>query len=120
MLSKNPERLTDSYQRYLYHRHIDGDLYERHKSVLPNFSGEASSCVSLLKIVPVVCRFARRTITSSTTLKSSVDNTSPCLSGFKGFGTVVLYLNATRHNSERCFGIRRINFVGKLSSDIPT
>jgi hypothetical protein len=29
--------------------------------------------------VPVVCRFARRTITSSTTLKSRVDNTSPCL-----------------------------------------
>jgi hypothetical protein len=26
------------------------------------------------------------------------------LSGFKGFGTVVLYFDAARPNSERCFG----------------
>jgi hypothetical protein len=26
------------------------------------------------------------------------------LSGFKGFGTVVLYFDAAHHNSERCFG----------------
>jgi hypothetical protein len=72
--------------------------------------------------VPVVCRFARRTITTSTTLKSSVDNTSPCL-------------NPSRilKNSEQSFCIltqhvtivsvalvRRINFVGKLNSEIPT
>jgi hypothetical protein len=24
--------------------------------------------------------------------------------GFKGVGTVVLYFDAARHNSERCFG----------------
>jgi hypothetical protein len=69
-----------------------------------------------------VIRFARRTITSNTTLKSSVDNTSP-------------YLNPCRvsKDSEQSFCIlmhhvtivsvalvRRINFVGKLSSAIPT
>jgi hypothetical protein len=34
----------------------------------------------MLKMVPIICSFARRTIASSTTLKSSVDNMSPCLS----------------------------------------
>jgi hypothetical protein len=37
----------------------------------------------LLNIVPFVCSFARRTMTSSTTLKRRVDNTSPCLSPWR-------------------------------------
>jgi hypothetical protein len=72
--------------------------------------------------VPVVCRFARRTITSSTTLKSSVDNKSHCLNPCR-----------VSKDSEQSFCIltqhitivsvvlaRHTNFVGKLSSDIPT
>jgi hypothetical protein len=31
-------------------QHIDGDFYERRKSVLPNFSGEAKNLTSLRKI----------------------------------------------------------------------
>jgi hypothetical protein len=53
MPSEHPKGLTDSY--------LISSAY-------------ASSCVSFLKIVPVICRFACRTITSSTTLKSSSAN----------------------------------------------
>jgi hypothetical protein len=70
--------------------------------------------------VPVVCRLARRTITSSMTSKNSVDNTSPCLNPCR-----------VSKDSEQSFCIlmqhvtvvsvalvRRINFVEKLSSDL--
>jgi hypothetical protein len=39
-------------------------------------------------------------------LKSSVDNTSPCLNPCRVSKDLEqsLYFDATRHNSERCFG----------------
>jgi hypothetical protein len=68
--------------------------------------------------VPVVCRFARRTITSSTTLNSSVDNTSPCRVS-KGLEQSFFILK--QHVTiVSVVLVWRINFVGKLSCDIPT
>jgi hypothetical protein len=39
MFSKNMKNIKIFEE---YEEHIDGDLYERRKSVLPNFTGEAS------------------------------------------------------------------------------
>jgi hypothetical protein len=71
--------------------------------------------------VPVVCRIARRTITSSTTLKSSVDNTSPCLNPCRVTkDSDQLFCILTQHVTIVSVAlVRRIHFVGKLSSDIP-
>jgi hypothetical protein len=72
--------------------------------------------------VSVVCRFARRTVTSSTTLKSSVDNTSPCLNPCRvSKSSEQSFSILTQHVTKVSVAlVRRINFVGKLSSDIPT
>jgi hypothetical protein len=70
--------------------------------------------------VPVVCRFDRRTITSSTTLKSSVDHTSPCLNSCRvSKDPEQSFCILTQHVTIVSVAlVRRINFVGKLSSDI--
>jgi hypothetical protein len=78
-LSKHPERLIDSYRRYLCHRHLRVVVF---------------LCCRLCRL------FARRTITSSMTLKSSVDNKSP-------------FLNPCRISIVSVALVRRINFVGK-------
>jgi hypothetical protein len=72
--------------------------------------------------VPVVCRFARRTITSSMTLKSSVDNTPPCLNPCRvSKDSEQSFCILTQHITIVSVAlVRRINFVGKWSSDIPT
>jgi hypothetical protein len=90
MLIKHSKRLTDSYRRYLYHRHM--------------------------RVV------ARRTITSSTTLKSSVDNTSPCLNPCRvSKDSEQSFCILTPHVTIVSLAlVRRINCVVKLSSDIPT
>jgi hypothetical protein len=72
--------------------------------------------------VPVVCRFVSRTITCSTALKSSVDNMSPCLnpcrvSNDSNDSFCMLKQDITIVSVAL---VRRINFVGKLSSDIST
>jgi hypothetical protein len=69
-----------------------------------------------------VCRFARRRITSSMTLKSSVDNTSPCLNPcWVAKDSEQSFCILTQHVTIMSVAlVRRINFVGKLSSDIPT
>jgi hypothetical protein len=71
--------------------------------------------------VPVVCRFARRTIPSSTTLKSSVDNTSPCLNPCRvSKDSEKSFCILTQHVKIVSVAlVRRINFVGKLNYDIP-
>jgi hypothetical protein len=72
--------------------------------------------------VPVACRFARITITFSTTLKTSVDNTSPCLNPSRVSKNLEqLLCILTQHVTIVSVAlVRRINFVGKLNSDIPT
>jgi hypothetical protein len=72
--------------------------------------------------VPVVCRFARRTITSSTTLNSSVDNTFPCLNPcWVSKDSEQSFCILTQHIAIVSVAlVRRINFVRKLSSDIQT
>jgi hypothetical protein len=72
--------------------------------------------------VPVVCRFARHTIASITTLKSRGDNTSPCLNPCPfSKGSEQSFCIWTQHVTIVSVAlIRRINLAGKLSSDIPT
>jgi hypothetical protein len=72
--------------------------------------------------VPVVCRFARHTITSSTTLKNSVDNTSACLNPCRvSKDSELSFCILVQHVTIVSVAlVRRINFVGNLSSDIPT
>jgi hypothetical protein len=72
--------------------------------------------------VPVVCRFARRPITSSTSLKNRVDNTSPCLNPCRvSKDSEQSFCILTQHNTIVSVAlVRRFNFVWKLSSDIPT
>jgi hypothetical protein len=79
-------------------------------------------CVSVLLIVPVVYWFARRTITSSQTLKSSVDNTSPYLNPCRDSkGSEQSFCIVTQHVTIVSVAlVKRISFTGKLSSDIPT
>jgi hypothetical protein len=70
--------------------------------------------------VPVVCRFARRTITSRTTLKFSVDNMTAFLNPCRvSKGLEQSFCILTQHVIIVSIAlVRRINFVGKLSSDI--
>jgi hypothetical protein len=105
MLSKHSERLTDSPTISI------SNMY--------------------MYIVPVVCRFAHRTITSSTTLKSSVDNTSPCLNpcrvskdseqSFCSLSGGVLFFvhlcyahSSSNHSLFACFLVKPMGFVTTL------
>jgi hypothetical protein len=75
----------------------------------------------LLKMVPVVCSFARRTIASSTTLKSSFDNTSPCLSPCGVSKGSEQYFDAELDSVALIRPrIRRISLVGKTSFAVIT
>jgi hypothetical protein len=76
----------------------------------------------LLKMVPVVCSFACRTIASSMTLKSSVDNTSPCLNSCcVSKGSKQLFCILTQHLTVVGVAlVGRISLVGKSSFAIIT
>jgi hypothetical protein len=72
--------------------------------------------------VPVACRFARCTITSSMTLKSSVDNTSPSLNPCRvSKDSEQSFYILTQHVTIVSVAlVKRNNIAGKLSSDKPT
>jgi hypothetical protein len=76
----------------------------------------------VLKMVPEVRSFARNTIASSTTLKSSVDNKSPCLSPYRvSKESIQLFCILKQHLTVFSFAlVRRISLVGKSSSAINT
>jgi hypothetical protein len=72
----------------------------------------------MVKMVPVVCSFARRTIASSTTLKSSVENTSPCR---VSNGSEQSFCILTQHLTVVSdVLVRRYSLIGKSSSTFIT